>query len=568
MNTELLGIIAFYIILILLAIPLGKFMSKIYSGTPHFSDKICNPLENLIYKLIAINPKENQGWKEQLKIFLAINFVWLIVSVLILKNMAYLPLNPNHSPSMSWDLAWNTTISFVCNTNLQHYAGETQLSYLGQITLMLWQFLSAASGIAIAMVVIRSFAKSANPQLGNFYVSFVRSITRILLPICIILAIVFMFQGVPMTFLGSETTTTLSGDTINVYRGPMAAFEPIKQLGTNGGGYFKSNGAHPFSNPTYLTNLLQNLAIIIIPLAFVIMIGYYIQNPKFARMVIIVMSVGYIGLLIPSLYQETQANPATYPLNINNQLGNLEGKEIRNGSLASANWSVATTATSSGSTNAVQDSNLPITGMNLLLGMMINAFYGGVGVGFLNFYCYIILAVFIGGLMVGRTPEFLGKKIEPYQMKVTMLVVLLQPLLILLFTGISTYLYVSNPELFGGWLTNTGFHGFSEMLYQYTSASANNGSSFEGLNGNTPFWNYTTAFVIFLSRYLLIIGPIVIAGSLAKKKYISASSGTLPTDNLSFAALLYIVIFILCALIFFPVLILGPISEYFSLIKP
>ena len=568
MNTELLGIIAFYIILILLAIPIGKYMSKIYSGTPHFSDKICNPLENLIYKLIQINPKENQGWKEQLKIFLMINLVWLIISVLILKNMANLPLNPNHSPSMSWDLAWNTTISFVCNTNLQHYAGETQLSYLGQLTLMLWQFLSAASGLAIAMVVIRSFAKSANPQFGNFYVSFVRSITRILLPICIILAIVFMFQGVPMTFLGSETTTTLSGDTINVYRGPMAAFEPIKQLGTNGGGYFNSNGAHPFSNPTYLTNLLQNLAIIIIPLAFVIMIGYYIQNPKFARMVIIVMSVGYIGLLIPSLYQETQANPATYPLNINNQLGNLEGKEIRNGSLASANWSVATTATSSGSTNAVQDSNLPITGMNLLLGMMINAFYGGVGVGFLNFYCYIILAVFIGGLMVGRTPEFLGKKIEPYQMKVTMLVVLLQPLLILLFTGISTYLYVSNPELFGGWLTNTGFHGFSEMLYQYTSASANNGSSFEGLNGNTPFWNYTTAFVIFLSRYLLIIGPIVIAGSLAEKKYISASSGTLPTDNLSFAALLYIVIFILCALIFFPVLILGPISEYFSLIKP
>ena len=565
MAFEWFGIIFIYILVIIFAIPLGKYMAHVYLQKPSVVDFIFNPLEKLIYTISGIAPQQQQTWKQQLGAFLSINAIWLIISLLVLTNMASLPLNPDHIASMSWDLAWNTSISFVTNTNLQHYSGETQLSYAGQMVLMLWQFLSAACGMAITLLVIRSMVLETNPSLGNFYVSFVRTITRILLPLCFIVAIILIFQGVPMTFLGHDTITTLTGETQEIYRGPMAAFEAIKQLGTNGGGFFNSNAAHPFSNPTYLTNMLENLSILLIPVAFIFMIGYFLQKPKFARITLTVMSIGFLCLLIPSLIQETHPNPTLQKLQIEQPLGNLEGKEIRFGSLASANWAVSTTCTSNGSTNSSHDSNNALTGMFLLLGMMINCFFGGAGVGFLNYYCYIILSVFIGGLMVGRTPEFLGKKIQTKEMKIVMLIVLLHPFLILVFTAISTFLFNTNPALYGSWLNNTGFHGFSEMLYQFSSASANNGSSFEGLKTNTHFWNYTTALVMTLARYLLIIGPVALAASLAKKKYIPESNGTLPTDNLSFAIMIFSVILILVALIFFPVLIMGPLCEYFSI---
>ena len=559
------GIIFIYILVIIFAIPLGKYMAHVYLQKPSVVDFIFNPLEKLIYTISGIAPQQQQSWKQQLGAFLSINAIWLIISLLVLTNMASLPLNPDHIASMSWDLAWNTSISFVTNTNLQHYSGETQLSYAGQMVLMLWQFLSAACGMAITLLVIRSMVLDTNPSLGNFYVSFVRTITRILLPLCFIVAIILIFQGVPMTFLGHDTITTLTGETQEIYRGPMAAFEAIKQLGTNGGGFFNSNAAHPFSNPTYLTNMLENLSILLIPVAFIFMIGYFLQKPKFARITLTVMSIGFLCLLIPSLIQETHPNPTLQKLQIEQPLGNLEGKEIRFGSLASANWAVSTTCTSNGSTNSSHDSNNALTGMFLLLGMMINCFFGGAGVGFLNYYCYIILSVFIGGLMVGRTPEFLGKKIQTKEMKIVMLIVLLHPFLILVFTAISTFLFNTNPAEYASWLSNTGFHGFSEILYQFSSASSNNGSSFEGLKTNTHFWNYTTALVMTLARYLLIIGPVALAASLAKKKYIPESNGTLPTDNLSFAIMIFSVILILVALIFFPVLIMGPLCEYFSI---
>ena len=559
------GIIFIYILVIIFAIPLGKYMAHVYLQKPSVVDFIFNPLEKLIYTISGIAPQQQQSWKQQLGAFLSINAIWLIISLLVLTNMASLPLNPDHIASMSWDLAWNTSISFVTNTNLQHYSGETQLSYAGQMVLMLWQFLSAACGMAITLLVIRSMVLETNPSLGNFYVSFVRTITRILLPLCFIVAIILIFQGVPMTFLGHDTITTLTGETQEIYRGPMAAFEAIKQLGTNGGGFFNSNAAHPFSNPTYLTNMLENLYIVLIPVAFIFMIGYFLKKPKFATITLTVMSIGFLCLLIPSLIQETHPNPTLQKLDIEQPLGNLEGKEIRFGSLASANWAVSTTCTSNGSTNSSHDSNNALTGMFLLLGMMINCFFGGAGVGFLNYYCYIILSVFIGGLMVGRTPEFLGKKIQTKEMKIVMLIVLLHPFLILVFTAISTFLFNTNPAEYASWLSNTGFHGFSEILYQFSSASSNNGSSFEGLKTNTHFWNYTTALVMTLARYLLIIGPVALAASLAKKKYIPESNGTLPTDNLSFAIMIFSVILILVALIFFPVLIMGPLCEYFSI---
>lgn len=565
MNTELFGIILMFVATIALAIPLGKYIGKVYNNDKTRLDKILNPLDNFLYKYCGIKADKEMNWKQHLMALLTINLVWFLFSMFVLINQGWLPLNPDNNPGMPADLAFNTSISFISNTNLQHYSGETGVSYLGQLILMLFQFISAGAGMAACAVVFNAMKERTTEKLGNFYQYFIRSCTRILLPISIVVAIILLFNGTPMTFEGKDKFISLQGDTIQVSRGPAAAMVAIKQLGTNGGGFFGANSAHPFENPTYFTNAVENICILIIPIAMVFALGYILKRKKFAWMVFAVMTIGFLFLLIPAVYYEMKGNTSFSKMGITQPLGNMEGKEIRFGSAASAYWGITTTATSNGSTNAMHDSFTPIAGMLTMLGMMINSFYGGVGVGFLNFYIFMIIAVFISGLMVGRTPEFLGKKIEAKEMKIAAIIALLHPLLILSFSALSSYSYIHNQNAYAGWLNNPGSHGFSEMLYEYSSASANNGSEFAGIGGNVPFWNITDGIVMLLSRFLPIIGPVAIAGILARKKYIPESAGTLKTDTGTFAIMVFAVIFIIAALSFFPALTLGPIADFFSM---
>ena len=564
MNSEILGIIVMYGLVMLLAIPLGRYIGKIFNYESTWLDKIFNPIDKLFFKIGGINPTKEMNWKQHLMALLTINVVWFVISILVLTNMVWLPLNPDGNPSMSGDLAFNTTVSFITNTNLQHYSGESGLSYLGQLTLMLWQFISAGCGMAICAVVFMAMKEKTSETLGNFYSFFVRSCTRVLLPLSFIVAIILLFNGTPMTFVGKDTITTLEGNEQNVSRGPVAAFVAIKQLGTNGGGFYGPNSANPMENPNYLTNIVENVSIVLIPIAMIFALGFILKRKKLSWTIYSVMTLGFLILLIPTVISEMNGNPAISHMGIAQNMGSMEGKEVRFGSAASANWATYTTVTSNGSVNAMHDSMTPIAGMTTLLGMMINCFYGGVGVGFLNFYIFIILGVFISGLMVGRTPEFLGKKIEAKEMKIAMIIALLHPFLILVGTALASHLYASDPEALSGWLANPGYHGFSEMLYEFTSSSANNGSGFEGLGDNTPFWNIATGIVMLLARYLPIIGPVAIAGMLAQKQYIPESNGTLKTDTSTFGLMVFAVIFIVAALSFFPALTLGPIAEYFS----
>ena len=561
MNTEILAIIAMFTLSVLLAIPFGKYIAKVYGGERTPLDPVFNPIEKLFYTVSGINPKTEMNWKEQMTALLTINLVWFLLGMLILMTQGKLPLNPDNNPSMSAHLAFNTVISFVVNCNLQHYSGETGLSYLGQFWLMFLQFVSAGTGMAAAAVLFRAFRDKRATTLGNFYDYFVKSCTRILLPVSFVTAVILAFEGTPMTFEGKDSITTLQGDTVQVSRGPAAAFVAIKHVGTNGGGFFGANSAHPFENPSYLTNMVEMFAQLIIPLAMIFAFGYFIGRRKLSWMIFGVMTAGFLLLAVPNINMEINGNPAIVQMGTDNSLGAMEGKEIRLGAATSGFWSIVTTVISTGSVNSMHDSSMPLSGMNELLAMMINSFYGGVGAGLLNFFIFIILAVFISGLMIGRTPEFLGKKIEAREMKIAMIIALLHPFLILAGTALDT----AFPNLTTATLNNPGFHGFSEMLYENTSSAANNGSGFEGLGDNTPWWNISTGFILLLGRFLPIIGPVAIAGSLASKKYIPEGAGTLKTDSATFGLMVFAVIAIIAALAFFPALALGPIAEYFSM---
>ena len=563
MNTEIIGVIVMFGVTLLLAIPLGKYIAKVYAGEKTFFDPIFNSFERLFYKISGINVSEEMNWKQHLSALLCINLLWFLISMGVLMNMNILPLNPDNNPGMSADLAFNTSISFLVNCNLQHYSGETGLSYLGQFWLMFLQFVSAATGMAAAVVVFKAFREKSTQSLGNFYAYFLKSCTRILLPLSIVIATILAFEGTPMTFEGKDTMISLQGDTVQVSTGPVAGFVAIKHLGTNGGGFFGTNSAHPFENPSYLTNMTEMVAQLIIPFAMIFAFGYFIRRKKFSWMIFGVMTVGFLMLAVPNILMEMKGNPAISAMGIDNTLGAMEGKEIRVGAAASGFWSIVTTVISTGSVNSMHDSSMPLSGMNELLAMMINSFYGGVGVGILNFFIFIILAVFISGLMVGRTPEFMGKKIEAREMKIAMIIALLHPFLIL----VGTALTAAMPQHTAATVTNPGFHGFSQMLYEYTSSAANNGSGFEGLGDNTLWWNISTGFVLILGRFLPIIGPLAIAGLLAEKKFIPESNGTLKTDTSTFGLMVFTVIAIIAALAFFPVLALGPIAEYFSMLK-
>lgn len=565
MNSEISVVILIFVVTVLLAIPLGYYIAGVYGEKAHWSDNVFARFERVIYSLAGIREQKPMTWKEHLLAMLTINLVWFLFSMFVLTNMASLPLNPDENPSMSADLAFNTTVSFVSNTNLQHYSGESGVSYLGQLVLMLFQFISAATGMAVCAAVFVAMKERTTTSLGNFYRFFVRSATRVLLPLSLAVAMLLLIGGIPMTFGGKSSFTSLEGDTVQVSTGPVAAMVAIKQLGTNGGGFFGANSAHPFENPSLFTNAVENVCILLIPIAMVFALGRVLGRPRFAWMVFGVMSIGFLLLLLPAIRSEQVGNPAIARLGIAQPAGSMEGKELRFGPVASAYWAVTTTCTSNGSVNAMHDSLMPIGGLMALLGMMVNSFYGGVGVGFLNFYVFVIIAVFISGLMVGRTPELLGKKIEAREMKIAAIVALLHPLFILAGAAISSYLVVTHPTATASWLNNPGSHGFSEMLYEYTSSAANNGSGFEGLGDNTPFWNISCGIIMLLARFLPIIGPVAIAGILASKKYIPESAGTLKTDTATFAVMVLAVIAIIAALSFFPALSLGPIAEYFGL---
>ena len=560
MNIELRGLVLMFVIPLILAIPLGKYIAKVYGHEKTFLDFIFDPIEKLFFKLSRINPLSGWNWKQNMMALIAINFVWFLMGMFILMNQNWLPLNPDNNPGMTADLAFNTTISFIVNCNLQHYSGESGLSYFGQLYLMFLQFVSAATGMAAVAHVFVAFKEKTTENLGNFFVFFTRSITRILLPISVIVGTILLFNGSPMTFNGKDAITNLEGKNIDVSTGPVAAFVAIKHLGTNGGGFFGTNSAHPFENPNYISNFTEMVTQMLLPFALVFAFGYFIKRRKLSWTIFSVMSIGFLSLMAMNVALENAGNPALQEMGANISLGNMEGKEIRFGSSASAYWSVATTVISTGSVNSMHDSYMPLSGMNMLLAMMINCFYGGVGVGILNYLVFIILAVFISGLMVGRTPEFLGKKIEAKEMKIAMMIALLHPLLILAGTALTAY----QPQFGAATLNNPSFHGFSEMLYEFTSSSANNGSGFEGLGDNTQWWNIATGIVLILSRFVPIIGPVTIAGLLAQKKYIPESAGTLKTDTPTFGLMTLGVILLIAALAFFPALTLGPIAEYLT----
>lgn len=563
MNTEILGIIAMFAITLVIGIFLGKYIANVYGYKKTFLDPIFQPIEKLIYKISGINPTRQMSWKQNMYAMLTINLVWFIIGFLILLNQSWLPLNPDGNPNMTADLAFNTAISFLVNCNLQHYSGETGVSYLSQLYLMFLQFVTAATGMAAMAVLFKAFKDKTATELGNFYDYFTKSMIRILVPISVIVALILSFNGSPMTFEGKDHITTLEGHKIDVSRGPVAAFVAIKHLGTNGGGFFGANSAHPLENPNYVTNMTEMVTQMIIPFALVFALGFYLKKRKLSWVIFTVMTVGFLALTIPNVINETGGNPLITEMGADSSLGAMEGKEIRLGSAASGYWSIATTVISTGSVNSMHDSTMPLSGMNELLAMMINCFYGGCGVGILNYFIFIILAVFISGLMVGRTPEFMGKKIEAKEMKIAMIVALFHPFLILVGTALTAY----QPEFGAKTLNNPGFHGFSEMLYEFTSSSANNGSGFEGLGDNTPWWNIATGIVLLLSRFIPIIGPVAIAGLLAQKKFIPESSGTLKTDTATFGFMTLAVILLIAALSFFPALTLGPIAEqiqYFS----
>lgn len=552
-----------FLLTLALAWPLGRYIARVYGGERTWADPIFGPVERLFFRISGIDPTREMTWIEHLKVLLTINLLWFLMTMFVLMNMAWLPLNPDGNPSMTPDLAINTSISFVVNCNLQHYSGESGLSYLGQMWLMFLQFVSAATGMAAAAVVFNALKTRQTKALGNFYEYFLKSNTRILLPLAIVVSVILMINGTPMTFEGKDTIVTMQGDTVQVSRGPAAAMIAIKQLGTNGGGYFGVNSAHPLENPAYLTNMLENISIMLLPIAMIFALGFYLKRRKLAAMILGVMTIGFLVLLLPTIVQEMKGNPAIASMGVDQSLGSMEGKEIRLGTAASAYWGISTTVTSNGSVNGMHDSFTPLSGMNELLAMMVNSFYGGVGVGFLNFYIFIIIAVFISGLMVGRTPEFMGKKVEAREVKIAMLTALLSPLLLMGGTALAAWMQVRDPSL--PWLNNPGFHGFSEMLYEMTSANANNGSGFEGLGDNNPFWNIATGFVLILGRFIPIIGPLAIAGLLASKKYIPESAGTLQTDTTTFGVMVFSVIVIITALAYFPALALGPIAEFFSM---
>ena len=568
MNTEILGVILQIVLMVGLALPLGRYIAKVYKGERTCLD-FMKPVERWMYRLSGVNPDEEMDWKKFLRALLVVNMFWFVWGMVLLVAQGVLPLNPDGNIGQTCHQAFNTCISFMVNCNLQHYSGESGLTYFTQLfVIMLFQFITAATGMAAMAGIMKALAAKTTQTIGNFWRYLVLSTTRVLLPLSLVVGMILIVEGTPMGFDGKMELTTLEGQTQQVSQGPAAAIVAIKQLGTNGGGYFGVNSSHPLENPSYLTNIVECWSILIVPMALTFAFGFYLRRRKLGYSIFGVMLFAFLIGVAVNVGQEMQGNPRIDSMGIAQDGGAMEGKEVRLGSAAGALWSVATTVTSNGSVNSMHDSTMPLSGMIEMLNMQINTWFGGVGVGWMNYFTFIIIAVFISGLMVGRTPEFLCHKVEAREMKIASIVALLHPFIILVGTALAAYLFAHAPQFVaseGGWLNNPGYHGLSEMLYEYTSSAANNGSGFEGLGDNTWFWNYSCGIVLILGRFVPIVGQVAIAGLLAKKKYIPESAGTLKTDTVTFGVMTFAVIFIVAALSFFPVHALSTIAEHLTL---
>ena len=581
----MLQIVLTLILYLLLLIPVGNYVYRIAAGKHTFADPVMDRVDHAIYKLCGVNPERSMDWKRYAGTLVGTNLVMILLGYLILRLQSLLFLNPNGIGSMDPSLSFNTIISFMTNTNLQHYAGETGLSYLSQMLVIIFMmFVSAASGYAACIAFIRGLAGRTSDQVGNFYSDLVRIITRVLLPFSILTGLLLVWQGVPQNFSGNIVVDTVEGARQIIATGPVAALESIKHLGTNGGGFLGANSSTPIENPTILTNLIELWSMMLLPGACVVTFGRMVHDRrtepgtgstvpqpvrhsltarffgKEGRSIFAAMGILFLIGLMVCFWAESQGNPLLSELGLSQSMGSMEGKEVRFGTAQSSLFTAVTASFTTGTVNNMHDTLTPLGGMVPLLHMMLNVVFGGKGVGLMNMIMYAILAVFICGLMIGRTPEYLGKKVEGREMKLVALCIIIHPLLILSFTALA----VTVPAGLAG-ITNPGYHGLTQVLYEYASSAANNGSGFEGLADNSFFWNITTGAVMFLGRYLPMVLQLAVAGSLMKKRFVNETTGTLHTDGIGFAVILVFVVYIFAALTFFPVLALGPIAEQLTL---
>ncbi len=555
----------FFLVVVALTKPLGTFMFRVFEGERQPLPRLLGPLERVVYRLSGIDPRREQGWKAYAASMLVFSALGMLVTYTILRLQHVLPLNPQHLPAVPADLALNTAASFTTNTNWQNYGGEGVMSYLTQMAGLAWHnFTSAAVGIGIALALARGLTRRNAPDaprtVGSFWADLVRAIVYVLLPISIVGTLVLVACGVPQTFSAYRELTTVEGLKQLVTLGPVASQEVIKELGTNGGGFFNANSAHPFENPTPLTNFFEMVLIFAIPAALTYTYGKMARDTRQGWAIFAAMSFLFLAGVGVAYHAEAGRNPALATLAVDHRPGNMEGKEVRFGVANSALWATITTDTSCGAVNSMHDSFTPLGGLvplvNLKLGEVV---FGGVGAGLYGMLVMVILTVFIAGLMVGRTPEYLGKKIEAKEMKLAMLYVLVFPIAILTLSAWAAVAPYGTSQL-----GNAGPHGLSEILYAFTSQAANNGSAFAGLSGNTKFYNLTGTADMLIGRFLMIIPALAIAGSMVGKKTAPAGPGTFPTDGPTFVVLLVSVIVIVGALTFFPALSLGPVLEHFS----
>jgi K+-transporting ATPase ATPase A chain len=560
MIEEVLLILLFLLILTITAIPIGKYMSKVLTGKKTFMTPVIRPLEKFIYRICSIDEDQEMTWKRYAYALIIFNIIGITFLFVLQLIQNYLPLNPAQMSGVRWDTALNTAISFTTNTNWQSYAGETTMSYLTQMLGMTVQnFLSASVGIAALLALIRGFTRQNSDTIGNFWVDITRTTLYILLPLAVVFAIILASQGVVQTVGTYVTAHTLEGVNQTIALGPVASQEAIKMLGSNGGGFFNANSAHPFENPNGLTNLLETFAILLIPISIVFAFGYIIRNFRQGLAIFAAMMILLVAGMGVAYYAESQSNPIIQKLGVSG--GNMEGKELTFGVAESVLWGVATTDVSNGGVNSMHDSTMPLTGLvymfNLGIGEVI---FGGLGVGLIGMLFYVILTMFIAGLMIGRTPEFLGKKLGPYEMVMATIALIVPAGLILVFAGIA----ISLPNGLAG-LNNPSAHGLSEILYAYASAFANNGSAFAGLSANTVFYNLTLGLAMLIGRFVVILPALAIAGALAAKGRVPTDASSFPSTNVLFVIMLVSVVVIVGALTFFPVFALGPILEHLFL---
>ena len=592
----MLQLVLTVIIFMIIVIPIGNYLYHIASGQRTFADPVFDRVDGGIFKVCGIHPDKGMNWKQYALALLLTNAVMVFVGYLVLR-IQFLPIfNPNGIGAMEETLSFNTIISFMTNTNLQHYSGESGLSYLSQMLVITYMmFVSAATGYAACIAFVRGLAGKSKDNVGNFYADLVKVTTRVLIPLSIIGGMLLIWQGVPQNFDPNVTVTTIEGTQQDISMGPVAALEIIKHIGTNGGGFLGANSSTPIENPTIISDLVELYSMMILPGACVIMFGKMVKDrrrkttsssehsattqdlvktselvskPSFTaklygsegRTIFFAMGIIFLIGLSVCYWSESQGNPALAKLGLDQSMGSMEGKEVRFGIAQSAMFTTTTTSFTTGTVNNMHDTLTPLGGMIPLLHMMLNVVFGGKGVGLMNMIMYAILGVFIFGLMIGRTPEYLGKKIEGREMKLTALCIIIHPFLILAFSALA----VSTEGGLAG-ITNPGFHGLSQVLYEYASSAANNGSGFEGLADNSYFWNITAGLAMFFGRYLSIVIQLAIAGSLMRKQFVNDSIGTLRTDSATFTIGLVCVVYIFAALTFFPALALGPIAEHLTL---